>query len=43
MAQARRKYLEQADGLDVMEALRPESEFLQKVFGDVVFEPDFNN
>lgn len=26
-----------------MEALRPESEFLQKVFGDVVFEPDFNN
>ena len=42
-AQSRRKYLEQADGLGVMEALRPESEFLQKVFGDVVFEPDFNN
>lgn len=42
-AQARRRYLEQADGLAVMEALRPESEFLQKVFGDVVFEPDFNN
>lgn len=42
-AQARRKYLEQADGLAVMEALRPEQEFLQKTFGDVVFEPDFNN
>ena len=27
-AQARRKYLEQADGLQVLEALRPESEFL---------------
>jgi DNA polymerase elongation subunit (family B) len=40
---ARKKYLEAADGLEVMEALRPESEFLQKVFSDVVFEPVFNN
>jgi DNA polymerase elongation subunit (family B) len=40
---ARRKYLDAAEGgICVMEALRPESEFLQKVFGDVAFEPGFN-
>lgn len=41
-SQVRRKYLEASDGLNVLEALRPESEFLQRVFGDVVFEPGYN-
>jgi len=41
-AQARRKYLEAADGINVLEALRPEQEFLQKLFGDIVFENGFN-
>lgn len=41
-ANARRKYLDACEGLTVVEALRPESEFLQKVFGDCVFDEDFN-
>ena len=42
-SQARRKYIEASEGgINILEALRPESEFLQKLFGDTVFEPVFN-
>ena len=42
-SQARRKYIEASEGgINILEALRPESEFLQKLFGDTVFEPIFN-
>ena len=36
-------WVKAANVIHYFEALRPEQEFLQKVFGDVVFEPDFNN
>ena len=40
---ARRKYLEAADGsIAVVEALRPEQEFLHDMFDDSVFDDDFN-
>lgn len=38
----RKKYIENATGLNIVECLRPESEFLQEMFRDVVLNDDFN-
>lgn len=37
---ARRKYIENANGINIVEAFRPESEFLHKLFDDVVLNDD---
>ena len=42
-SQARRKYMEAVEGgMNILEALRPESEFLQRLFGADAFEPGYN-
>ena len=38
----RKKYLEGAQGIKIVEALRPEQEFLQKLFYKFAFDSDFN-
>lgn len=39
----RRKYVEDSPGLNVVECLKPESEFLHWAFDDVVLDSDFNH
>lgn len=38
----RKKYLDNTTGLWIVEAFRPETEFLHKVFTDYIFDSDFN-
>lgn len=38
----RKKYIENANGLTIVEALRPEQEFLQEFFAENVLDEDFN-
>lgn len=38
----RKKYLDNASGLSIVEALRPEFEFLHEAFDDVVLDSNFN-
>lgn len=38
----RDKYIEQATGLTIVEAMRPEDEFLHEMFDDVALDPEFN-
>lgn len=38
----RKKYIDNANGLHIVECLKPESEFLQQQFGHISLSPDFN-
>ena len=38
----RKKYMEAANGLNVIECMKPEAEFLHDMFDDVVLNDDFN-
>ena len=40
---ARDKYVEQSNGLNIVECLKPDQEFLRMMFDDVVLNDDFNN
>jgi DNA polymerase elongation subunit (family B) len=38
----RKKYIDNVNGLNIVECLKPESEFLQEMFGKISLEPSFN-